>query len=93
MGDGTKIGDETLRDYSRDELDSLNGVITYAERMIYGEGQHHPYASLRRSAYGKTVVIETEKAGRQVFRLSQTPAVITPNACGFATPHSQVGRL
>ena len=44
MGDGTKIGDETLRDYSRDELDSLNGVITYAERMIYGEGQHHPYA-------------------------------------------------
>lgn len=93
MGDGTKIGDETLRDYSREELDSLNGVITYAEKMIYGEGQHHPYASLRRSAYGKTVVIETEKAGRQVFRLSQTPAVITPNACGFATPHSPVGRL
>lgn len=93
MGDGTKIGDETLREYSRDELDSLNGVVTYAEKMIYGEGQGYPYTSLRRSAYGKTVVIETEKAGRQVFRLSQTPAVITPNACGYATPHSPVGRL
>lgn len=93
MGDGIKIGDDTLRDYSRDELESLNGVITYAEKMIYGEGKHHPYASLRRSAYGKTVIIETEKAGRQVFRLSQTPAVITPNACGYATPHSPVGRL
>lgn len=93
MGDGTKIANDILRDHSREELESLGGVIDYAEKMIYREGQHHPYASLRRSAYGKTVVIETAKAGRQVFRLSQTPAVITPNACGYATPHSPVGRL
>lgn len=93
MDDGVKKVDETLRKYSREELDSLGGVIDYAEKMIYRDGQHHPYASLRRSAYGKTVVIETEKKGRQTFRLSQTPAVITPNNCGYATPHSPVGRL
>jgi len=93
MDDGVKKVDESLRDYSREELDSLGGVIDYAEKMIYRDGQHHPYASLRRSAYGKTVVVDTEKKGRQVFRLSQTPAVITPNNCGYATPHSPVGRL
>lgn len=93
MDGSVKKVDETLREYSREELDSLGGVIDYAEKMIYRDQQHHPYASLRRSAYGKTVVVETEKAGRQVFRLSQTPAVITPNNCGYATPHSPVGRL
>lgn len=93
MDDGVKKVAEALREYSREELDSLGGVIDYAEKMIYRDGQHHPYASLRRSAYGKTVVIETEKKGRQCFRLSQTPAVITPNNCGYATPHSPVGRL
>ena len=93
MDDGVKKVGETLREYSREELDSLGGVIDYAEKMIYRDQQHHPYASLRRSAYGKTVVVETEKKGRQIFRLSQTPAVITPNNCGYATPHSPVGRL
>lgn len=93
MDDGVTKVDEALRDYSREELDSLGGVIDYAEKMIYRDGQHHPYASLRRSAYGKTVVIETEKKGRQCFRLSQTPAIISPNNCGYATPHSPVGRL
>lgn len=93
MDDGMTKVDEALRDYSREELHSLGGVIDYAEKMIYRDGQQHPYASLRRSAYGKTVVIETEKKGRQCFRLSQTPAVITPNTCGYATPHSPVGRL
>ncbi len=85
--------DEKLRAYSRIELDSLGSVIDYAERMIYREGQQHPYLSLRRSAYGKTVVVDTERLGRQEFRLSQTAAVITPNTCGYATPHSPVGRL
>ncbi len=93
MDDPIRKVDESLREYSREELDSLGGVIDYAEKMIYRDGQHHPYASLRRSAYGKTVVIETEKRGRQTFRLSQTPAVITPNTCGYATPHSPIGRL
>lgn len=93
MSDGAKMVDEALRNYSREELDSLGGVIDYAEKMIYRDGQYHPYTSLRRSAYGKTVVIETGKQGRQTFRLSQTPAVITPNKCGYATPHSPVGRL
>ncbi len=51
------------------------------------------YAYLRRSAYGKAVVVETETLGRQVYRLSQTSAVISPNTCNLATPHSPVGRL
>lgn len=93
MDGGEKRVDEALRDYSREELDSLGGVIDYAEKMIYRDQQRHPYASLRRNAYGKTVVVDTEKKGRQIFRLSQTPAVITPNTCGYATPHSPVGRL
>jgi hypothetical protein len=93
MEDPNKIDDGVLQTYSREELNSLGGVIDYAEKMIYREQQHHPYASLRRSAYGKTVVIQTEKEGQQTFRLSQTPAVITPNNCGYATPHSPVGRL
>lgn len=91
-GNGKKL-EERLREYSREELDSLGGVIDYAERMIYRDQQHHPYSSLRRSGYGKTVIVDTEKKGRQIFRLSQTPAVITPNNCGYATPHSPIGRL
>lgn len=93
MADGLKTTGGTMQSYSREELESLDGIIDYAEKMIYRDGQQHPYTSLRRSAYGKTVVIETEKMGRQTFRLSQTPAVITPNSCGYATPHSPVGRL
>ena len=85
MDDGMKKVDESLREYSREELVSLGGVIDYAEKMIYRDGQHHPYASLRRSAYGKTVVVETEKKGRQIFRLSQAPAVITPNKLAYGT--------
>ena len=93
MEDDDKIDDDVLQAYSREELDSLGRVIDYAEKMIYREQQHHPYASLRRSAYGKTVVIQTEKVGQQTFRLSQTSAIISPNTCGYATPHSPVGRL
>lgn len=93
MDDDVKKVDLVLREYSREELDSLDRVIDYAEKMIYRDQQHHPYASLRRSAYGKTVIVETEKKGRQIFRLSQTSAIITPNNCGYATPHSPVGRL
>lgn len=75
-----------------EELSVLDGVIDYAERMIYEERQGQ-YQPLRRHAYGKTVVIETEKEGVKTFRLSST-AVVYPNAkSGYATPHSPVGRL
>ncbi|MEA1052710.1 ATP-dependent helicase [Lamprobacter modestohalophilus] len=77
---------------AREELSVLDGVIDYAERMIYEE-QQGQYQPLRRHAYGKTVVIETEKEGVKTFRLSSTPAVYPNAKSGYATPHSPVGRL
>jgi len=77
---------------AREELSVLDGVIDYAERMIYEE-QQGQYQPLRRHAYGKTVVIETEKEGIKIFRLSSTPAVYPNAKSGYATPHSPVGRL
>lgn len=78
---------------ARDELGVLDGVIDYADRMILEEGRLSKYASLRRYAYGKTVIISTEKQGELTFRLSST-AVVYPNVeSGYATPHSPVGRL
>lgn len=75
-----------------EELAVLEGVIDYANQMIYEQRQFQ-YDSLRRHAYGKTVVIETEKQGVQTFRLSSTPVVYPNRASGYATPHSPVGRL
>ena len=75
-----------------EELKVLEGVIDYAEDEIYKKRQFQ-YEALRRHAYGKTVVIETEKKGTQTFRLSSTPVVYPNFASGYATPHSPVGRL
>lgn len=77
----------------KEELDALEGIINYAEKMIYEEGKRGEYEPLRRHAYGKTVVIETENEGVLTFRLGSTSTVITPNKCGYATPHAPVGRL
>lgn len=78
---------------SAEELEVLDGVINYADRMIYEEDRRSEYGPLRRHAYGKTVVIETELQGLLTFRLSSTPAVYPNAASGYATPHSPVGRL
>ena len=86
------ISEEMKIDYASTELNVLDGVITYAERMIFEEGRHE-YDSLRRHAYGKTVVIETERKGKLVFRLSTTSAIYPNFASGYATPYSPVGRL
>ena len=51
------------------------------------------YKQLRRSAYAKTVVIDTELKGRLKFRLSSTEAVYPNQASGYCTPHSPVGRV
>ena len=51
------------------------------------------YKQLRRSAYAKTVVIDTELKGRLEFRLSPTEAVYPNQASGYCTPHSPVGRV
>jgi len=81
------------KDRAKQELDVLEGIIDYADRMIYEEGKRVEYSPLRRHAYGKTVVIDTEKDGQITFRLSSTSAVYPNCASGYATPHSPVGRL
>jgi hypothetical protein len=94
MGRRALANDENkLHQDSAEELGVLDGVINYADRMIYEEGKRSEYGPLRRHAYGKTVVIETELQGILTFRLSSTPAVYPNAASGYATPHSPVGRL
>lgn len=78
---------------AKEELDILEGVINYAEKMIYEDGKRGEYGPLRRHAYGKTVIIETENEGMLTFRLSSTSAVYPKHSSGFATPHSPIGRL
>ncbi len=85
--------DKKLRKYAVEELKVLSGVVDYADRMIYEEHKRAEYGPLRRHAYGKTVVIQTEKQGLQIFRLSSVSAVYPNAASGYATPHSPVGRL
>lgn len=84
---------QSLAERAEEELKALDGVIDYAERMMYQDGNRLEYEPLRRHAYGKTVVLETENEGVLTFRLSSTAVVLTPNNCGYATPHSPVGRL
>lgn len=84
---------QSLAERAEEELKVLDGVIDYAERMMYQDGNRREYEPLRRHAYGKTVVIETENLGVQTFRLSSTAATYPNAASGYATPHSPVGRL
>lgn len=84
---------QSLAERAEEELKVLDGVIDYAERMMYQDGNRREYEPLRRQAYGKTVVIETENQGVQTFRLSSTAATYPNAASGYATPHSPVGRL
>lgn len=105
------LSDKNKRDYSAEEIAILEGVIDYADRMIYedqnldalggfadtrGYVSHSSaplYKQLRRSAYAKTVVIDTELKGRLEFRLSPNEAVYPNQASGYCTPHSPVGRV
>ncbi len=104
------LTENNKREYSAHEIVILEGVIDYADRMIYedknldalggfadsrGYASHSTaplYKQLRRSAYAKTVVIDTELKGRLEFRLSPTEAVYPNMASGYCTPHSPVGR-
>ena len=82
------LNDIKLKKRSTEELGILNGVIDYAERMVYEDknlsvlggladpsgyypsSQVHLYKLLRKNAFAKTVVIETETQGVLEFRLS-----------------------
>lgn len=78
--------------YCETELEVLSEVIDYTNKMIFECGNNN-YQALRRHAYGKTVVIDTELKGRLEFRLTSTSAPGPSEASGLATPHSAVGRL
>lgn len=51
------------------------------------------YRLLRKNAYAKTVVIDTELQGRLTFRLSPNEATYPNSSSGYCTPHSPQGRL
>ncbi len=105
------LTENNKRAFSAEEIAILEGVIDYADRMIYEDqdlnvlggmadtrgyvsNSNAPlYKQLRRSAYAKTVVIQTEHKGRLEIRLSPTEATYPDHASGYCTPHSPVGRL
>ena len=77
------ISEDKKRETIREELDILGDVIDYAEKMIRDDRQRSEYENLRRRAYAKTVVIETEEEGSLTFRLSATSDVATLNRTLF----------
>jgi len=78
------------KDVVESELEILDGVIDYCDRMIK-EGDLE-YRLLKKNAYEKTVIVEGE-LGKEEFRLSSTSLVYPNRKSGYATPHSPVGRL
>ncbi|VVQ10772.1 ATP-binding domain-containing protein [Pseudomonas fluorescens] len=86
-----QISDVNLRKVACEELEVLDGIIDYAERMIR-EGDL-TYRSLKRNAYGKTLVIDRENEGIATFRLGMESLIYPKASSGYATPHSPVGRL
>lgn len=86
-----QISDAALRKVAHEELEVLEGIIDYAERMIR-EGDL-AYRNLKRNAYGKALVIERENEGVATFRLGIDPLVYPKASSGYTTPHSPVGRL
>jgi|GEM_PF-6353236 len=77
---GKQISEASLRKIAREELEVLEGIIDYAERMIR-EG-NLAYRNLKRHAYGKALVIEREDGG----------GCYIPTRHGLAgVPQSQLG--
>lgn len=76
--------------YEDHTLDPRGGL---ADSRGYVSGSNAPaYKQLRRSAYAKTVLIDTELKGKLEIRLSPTEATCPPVAT-YCIPHSPVGRL
>ncbi len=84
--------DTVLKKTVNEELAILNGVIDYAEKMISDNRWVTDCTILRRRAYAKTVVIETEQKGRCIYRLT-TASITDKLSSGCATPYSPIGRL
>lgn len=77
--------------YEDKHLNVLGGM---AESYGYVATSLAPaYRLLRKNAYSKTVVIDTELQGRLTFRLSPNEATYPNSSSGYCTPHSPQGRL
>ena len=88
----TKIlRDDYLEKVTHEELEMLDGIIDYAERMV--RGGDLKYRKLKSNAYSKALVIDREKGGATTFRLGMESLVYPKRDSGYATPHSPVGRL
>ncbi|UFQ98664.1 ATP-binding domain-containing protein [Pseudomonas wenzhouensis] len=83
--------DEYLYKVAHEELEVLEGIIDYAERMIR-EGDLS-YRDLKRNAYGKALVIRRGIGGVATYRLGMHSLVYPKASSGYATPHSPIGRL
>ncbi|MFZ3118576.1 MAG: ATP-binding domain-containing protein [Variovorax sp.] len=77
--------------YEETHLNVLGGM---ADSYGYVATTQAPaYRLLRKNAYAKTVVIDTELQGRLTFRLSPNEATYPNASSGYCTPHSPQGRL
>jgi hypothetical protein len=77
-----------------DEDKHLNVLGGMADSYGYVATTQAPgYRLLRKHAFAKTVVIETELQGRLVLRLSPSEVIYPNMSSGYCTPHSPQGRL
>lgn len=72
-----QLSDEYLHKVAHEELEVLEGIIDYAERMIR-EGDL-TYRGLKSNAYGKALVIGREKDGMATYRLGMHSLVCGSN--------------
>ena len=86
-----KLSDAYLTAVANEELEILDCLMDYVERMIR-EGCLE-YRSLRREAYGKTVCIVQENGQKDTYRLGMDSLTYPKKNSGYATPHSPIGRL
>jgi len=77
--------------YEDKHLNVLGGM---ADSYGYVASTQAPaYRLLRKNAYAKTIVIDTELQGRLIFRLGPNEATYPNSSSGYCTPHSPQGRL
>jgi len=81
------------------ELECLNEVIDAAEAArnksfgVDSERRRTSFLELRRHAFGKTVVFQTETQGILTVRVSQANCEFASTKLGYSTPQSSAGKL
>jgi len=85
------LNESYLQEVAQEELEILDGIIEYAEKMI--RDGDLKYRGLKRSAYSKALKLNREQGGVTIFRLGMESLVYPSHRSGYVTPHSPVGRL